>query len=49
MGYFATLQEYDVDGYESLLTFWGSDTADRVRTACNHVAKMVAPANGTVN
>ncbi|XP_065899921.1 neutral ceramidase B-like [Dysidea avara] len=43
MGYFATEREYDVGGYESLLTFWGVDTAERIRTNCTLVAKKVAP------
>lgn len=43
MGYFATLREYDVGGYESLLTFWGPGTAERIRNACSLVAKKVAP------
>lgn len=43
MGYFATLKEYDVGGYESLLTFWGPGTAERIRSACSLVANKVAP------
>lgn len=29
MGYFTTPDEYEIGGYESQLTFWGIDTADR--------------------
>ena len=43
MGYFATEQEYDVGGYESLLTFWGVHTADYVRGNCTMLAKKIAP------
>lgn len=31
MGYFAPPDEYDIGGYESQLTFWGIDTAVKVR------------------
>jgi len=43
MGYFATPDEYDVGGYESQLTFWGIDTASRIRDACKSVAQAVVP------
>eukprot|EP00117_Sycon_ciliatum_P047172 scpid74991/ scgid33716/ Neutral ceramidase B; Acylsphingosine deacylase 2B; N-acylsphingosine amidohydrolase 2B len=43
MGYFATVQEYDVGGYESLLTFWGSGTAEKIRQSCSAVASALAP------
>lgn len=36
--------EYQVGGYESLLTFWGIDTAQRIRTACRDVMSAVARA-----
>eukprot|EP01100_Stratorugosa_tubuloviscum_P003848 TRINITY_DN1936_c0_g2_i1.p1 TRINITY_DN1936_c0_g2~~TRINITY_DN1936_c0_g2_i1.p1 ORF type:complete len:480 (-),score=253.66 TRINITY_DN1936_c0_g2_i1:80-1519(-) len=41
MGYFATPDEYDIGGYESELTFWGIDTADKVRQGCYLVAEQV--------
>lgn len=43
MGYFATTPEYNVGGYESLLTFWGSHTANWIRGNCSMVAQQVAP------
>lgn len=43
MGYFATPNEYDIGGYESQLTFWGIDTAERVREGVYSVAKVIAP------
>eukprot|EP01102_Stenamoeba_stenopodia_P015167 TRINITY_DN5144_c0_g1_i1.p1 TRINITY_DN5144_c0_g1~~TRINITY_DN5144_c0_g1_i1.p1 ORF type:complete len:500 (+),score=112.80 TRINITY_DN5144_c0_g1_i1:178-1677(+) len=42
MGYFATTNEYDIGGYESLLTFWGAETANQVRAGCKVVAEAVA-------
>jgi len=41
MGYFATPREYDVGGYESELTFWGEQTAEKVRNGCLTVARKV--------
>jgi len=43
MGYFAPSDEYDIGGYESLLTFWGSHTANKVRSACYTTAAQVKP------
>jgi len=43
MGYFATANEYDVGGYESLLTFWGIGTAAKIRASCYDVASQVTP------
>eukprot|EP00042_Codosiga_hollandica_P023055 m.89246 g.89246 ORF g.89246 m.89246 type:complete len:400 (-) comp51029_c0_seq1:339-1538(-) len=43
MGYFATGQEYDVGGYESELTFWGYNTSQIVRAACDYVAVQLKP------
>jgi len=43
MGYFATANEYDIGGYESLLTFWGIQTAAKVRESCYLVASQVKP------
>jgi hypothetical protein len=31
LGYFAPANEYEIGGYESLLSFWGEDTAEKVR------------------
>jgi len=41
MGYFATPREYDVGGYESELTFWGEQTAEKVRKGVFDVASKV--------
>jgi len=41
MGYFATPNEYDWGGYESQLTFWGIDTAEKIRRGCYAVATLV--------
>jgi len=43
MGYFATPNEYDIGGYESQLTFWGRDTAEKVRAGCSLVASQIKP------
>ena len=43
MGYFATPREYEVGGYESLLTMWGEGTADRIRQNVKTVASHVKP------
>jgi len=44
MGYFATPNEYDIGGYESQMTFWGRDTAEKIRASCAQVASQVKPA-----
>jgi len=44
MGYFATPNEYDIGGYESQLTFWGRETAEKVRASCSMVASKIKPA-----
>lgn len=43
MGYFAPPDEYEVGGYEGLLTFWGVNTAEWVRGYCKEVAEQVKP------
>ena len=43
MGYFATAREYQVGGYESLLTMWGEGTANRVRQSIKTVASHIKP------
>jgi len=43
MGYFATPNEYDWGGYESLMSFWGVGTAAKIRDSCLMVAKKVQP------
>jgi len=43
MGYFATPDQYNAGGYESLLSFWGEDTAVMVRSGVKTVAIQVAP------
>eukprot|EP00003_Mantamonas_plastica_P025806 TRINITY_DN513_c0_g1_i15.p3 TRINITY_DN513_c0_g1~~TRINITY_DN513_c0_g1_i15.p3 ORF type:complete len:441 (-),score=141.77 TRINITY_DN513_c0_g1_i15:4571-5893(-) len=43
MGYFATPNEYDIGGYEGLLSFWGRQTAEIVREAVKTVATAVKP------
>eukprot|EP01119_Soliformovum_irregulare_P005626 TRINITY_DN17381_c0_g1_i1.p1 TRINITY_DN17381_c0_g1~~TRINITY_DN17381_c0_g1_i1.p1 ORF type:complete len:487 (+),score=136.37 TRINITY_DN17381_c0_g1_i1:22-1461(+) len=43
MGYFATPNEYDIGGYESQLTFWGIDTASKIRNGCKLAATSVLP------
>jgi len=43
LGYFATQNEYEVGEYESLLTFWGINTADMIQKSCKTVASAVAP------
>ena len=45
MGYFATANEYEVGGYESLLTMWGEGTAEKVRQSCKRVAEQVKPSS----
>jgi len=41
MGYFSTPREYDIGGYESQMTFWGIETASRIRESVNSVLKLV--------
>jgi len=41
LGYFAPVEEYDIGGYESLLTMWGVKTASSVRASCKAVAEQV--------
>jgi len=43
MGYFAPPDEYDIGGYESQLTFWGIDTAEKIREGAKAVAQQVVP------
>lgn len=43
MGYFTTPREYVIGGYESVLTFWGIDTAYKIRDGAYLVAKSVRP------
>jgi len=47
MGYFATPNEYDIGGYESQLTFWGIDTALKIRQSVFGAAIKVLP-NSTI-
>jgi len=41
MGYFATGNEYDIGGYESQLTFWGYDTAEKIRAGVNKAMSLI--------
>eukprot|EP00753_Platysulcus_tardus_P013096 PLAT3615.4.p1 GENE.PLAT3615.4~~PLAT3615.4.p1 ORF type:complete len:488 (-),score=234.70 PLAT3615.4:215-1678(-) len=41
MGYFTTPNEYLVGGYESLLSFWGIETGEKVRFGCRNAMKKV--------
>jgi len=43
LGYFTTPREYDIGGYESMLTLWGIDTAVYIRDGCYAAAKLVTP------
>jgi len=43
MGYFTTPNEYVIGGYESLLTFWGINTAETIRQGCKTVALAARP------
>ena len=43
MGYFATVREYDVGGYESLLTMWGVGTAEKIRQSMKSTASKIKP------
>jgi len=43
MGYFATPDEYDIGGYESQLTLWGIQTAEKIREGCYGAAIKVLP------
>ena len=43
MGYFATAREYEVGGYESILTMWGEGTAERIRQSVKEAASRVKP------
>ena len=43
MGYFAMPKQYDDGGYESLLTFWGIETAHKVWQSVVQVAQTVTP------
>jgi hypothetical protein len=43
LGYFAPPDEYDIGGYESLLTFWGVGTAEMIRNGVKSVATQVKP------
>jgi len=42
MGYFAPPDEYVVGGYESQMTFWGIDTASKIRKGFDTVVKQVS-------
>jgi len=48
MGYFATPNEYDIGGYESMMTFWGTKESAWVRQGCYTVASELQPARRTV-
>ena len=41
MGYITTPDEYDAGGYESLSTFFGRDTGDRVTDTCNQLLNVI--------
>lgn len=41
MGYFATSNEYEIGGYESLLTLWGEFTANKIRESSYKVMQKV--------
>jgi len=41
MGYFTSPNEYDIGGYESELTFWGINTAQKIRDGFNLVLNQV--------
>jgi hypothetical protein len=41
MGYFATPNEYNVGGYESALTFWGIETAERIRNCTVDIVRQL--------
>jgi hypothetical protein len=43
LGYFAPPDEYDVGGYESLMTFWGIGTAEKVYQGFKDAVQAVAP------
>lgn len=43
MAYICTPSEYDAGGYESLATFWGRDTADKLTDACMRQLTKVKP------
>jgi hypothetical protein len=44
MGYFTTPEEYEVGGYESLLSFWGITTGLQVKRGALRALEMVRPA-----
>ena len=41
MGYITTPDEYDAGGYESLSTFFGRNTGDRVTDTCNQLLNVI--------
>lgn len=43
MGYVTTKEEYDVGGYESFFTMFGSTTGENVINACKRVAEVIRP------
>jgi hypothetical protein len=43
LSYFTTPREYEVGGYESIMTFWGIDSAYKIRDCAVAVARHVKP------
>lgn len=43
LSYFTTPREYEVGGYESIMTFWGIDSAYKIRDCAVTVARHVKP------
>jgi len=46
LGYFCTPNEYDIGGYESLLTFWGIGTSALIRSGCKIAAQGALSTHG---
>ena len=45
MGYLMTEQEYNVGGYESVMTYWGIQTGRIARDKCHQAMSLVSPSS----
>lgn len=45
LGYFSTPDQYDLGGYESLMTMWGIGTAEKVAGGVEEMVKEIVKQN----
>jgi len=43
LGYFTTPREYIIGGYESILSFWGITTGEKIRSGARNALNLVKP------